>query len=90
MTHVKQNESDQIIEALKSRAVPVTYVLFPDEGHGFARPANNLAFNATAESFLQRCLSGRAEPIGGAMKASSATVPFGVENTPGLAEALKP
>ena len=49
---------------MKAKNIPVTYVLFPDEGHGFARPENNIAFYAIAEKFLKACLGGRAEPIG--------------------------
>ena len=49
---------------MQAKGIPVTYVLFPDEGHGFARPENNIAFNAVAENFLGRCLGGRAEPYG--------------------------
>jgi len=82
-------ESQQIVDALKAKNIPVTYVVFPDEGHGFARPQNNIAFNAVAENFLAKCLGGRAEPIGPALKASSAQVPYGAEFAPGLAEALK-
>ncbi|MDJ0278282.1 S9 family peptidase [Sphingomonas sp. 2R-10] len=67
-------ESDQIVAAMKARNIAVTYVVFPDEGHGFARPANNIAFNAVAENFLAKCLGGRAEPIGGALAASTAQV----------------
>jgi dipeptidyl aminopeptidase/acylaminoacyl peptidase len=85
---VKQAESDQIVNAMKARNIPVTYVLFPDEGHGFARPENNLAFNAIAEQFLSGCLGGRAEPIGIELNASTATVPHGAEFTPGLLDAL--
>ncbi|CAA9498556.1 MAG: Dipeptidyl anminopeptidase [uncultured Sphingomonadaceae bacterium] len=85
---VKQAESDQIVDAMKAKGIPVTYVLFPDEGHGFARPVNNIAFNAVAENFLQSCLGGRAEPIGGAVKASTAQVLHGAEFAPGLREAL--
>jgi dipeptidyl aminopeptidase/acylaminoacyl peptidase len=86
---VNVNESQQIVDALKAKSIPVTYVVFPDEGHGFARPQNNIAFNAVAENFLAKCLGGRAEPIGPALKASSAQVPYGAEFAPGLAEALK-
>ena len=64
-------ESQQIVDALKAKNIPVTYVVFPDEGHGFARPQNNIAFNAVAENFLAKCLGGRAEPIGDALKPSS-------------------
>ncbi|HEX8379117.1 MAG TPA: alpha/beta fold hydrolase, partial [Allosphingosinicella sp.] len=86
---VNVKESEQIVDALKAKSIPVTYVVFPDEGHGFARPQNNIAFNAVAENFLAKCLGGRAEPIGPALKASSAQVPYGAEFAPGLAEALK-
>jgi dipeptidyl aminopeptidase/acylaminoacyl peptidase len=85
---VNQAESEQIVEALRSKNIPVTYVLFPDEGHGFARPVNNIAFNAVTENFLARCLGGRAEPIGEAVRLSSAKVPHGAQYAPGLAEAI--
>ena len=86
---VNQAESDQIVAAMQAKGIPVTYVLFPDEGHGFARPENNIAFNAVTESFLAGCLRGRAEPIGGTVKMSSAKVPVGAQHTPGLEAALK-
>jgi dipeptidyl aminopeptidase/acylaminoacyl peptidase len=85
---VKQDESDQIVDAMRKRNIPVTYVLFPDEGHGFARPANNIAFMAVAENFLSQCIGGRAEPIGGTVAASTAQVPHGAQYAPGLKEAL--
>jgi dipeptidyl aminopeptidase/acylaminoacyl peptidase len=81
-------ESEQIVDAMKAKGIPVTYVVFPDEGHGFARPQNNMAFNAVAENFLAKCLGGRAEPIGDALKPSTAQVPHGAEFSPGLKEAL--
>lgn len=71
---VKRQESDQIVRAMQKKDLPVTYVLFPDEGHGFAKPENNIAFNAVAEAFLAKHLGGRAEPIGGALSKSSAMV----------------
>lgn len=86
---VKQDESDQIVDAMTAKNIPVTYVLFPDEGHGFARPENNKAFNAVAEGFLSQCLAGRAQPIGAEFAGSSITVPTGAEGVPGLAEALE-
>ena len=70
-------ESDQIVAAMQARNIPVTYVVFPDEGHGFARPVNNIAFNAVAENFLAKCLGGRAEPVGAALAASTAQVKAG-------------
>jgi dipeptidyl aminopeptidase/acylaminoacyl peptidase len=71
---VKRQESDQIVRAMQKKDLPVTYVLFPDEGHGFAKPENNIAFNAVAEVFLAKHLGGRAEPIGEVMSKSSAMV----------------
>ena len=59
---VNINESNQIVEALRKRGLPVTYVVYTDEGHGFARPENRLDFFGRAEEFLARCLGGRAEP----------------------------
>ena len=86
---VNMAESEQIVAALKAKNIPVTYVMFPDEGHGFQRPVNNIAFNAVAENFLGQCLDGRAEPIGTAIAQSTAKVPEGAALVPGLAEALK-
>ena len=81
---VKQSESDQIVGAMKAAGIPVTYVLYPDEGHGFARPENNIAFFAIAENFLAECLGGRAEPIGDALKPSTAQIVEGAEHVMGL------
>jgi dipeptidyl aminopeptidase/acylaminoacyl peptidase len=58
---VKQAESEQIVEALRTAGKPVEYMLFPDEGHGFARPENRLKFYGAAEAFLAKYLGGRAE-----------------------------
>jgi dipeptidyl aminopeptidase/acylaminoacyl peptidase len=58
---VKQAESEQIVGALASAGVDYEYMLFPDEGHGFAKPGNRLKFYAAAERFLARHLGGRAE-----------------------------
>ncbi len=85
---VKQAESDQIVAAMQAKGIPVTYVLYPDEGHGFARPENNLSFSAIAEAFLARCLGGRVEPIGDDFRGASLTVPAGADEIGGLAEAL--
>jgi dipeptidyl aminopeptidase/acylaminoacyl peptidase len=85
---VKQAESDQIVKAMQERKIPVTYVLFPDEGHGFARPPNNLAFYAVTEAFLARFLGGRYEAIGDGFEGSSVTVPVGAEDVPGLKDKL--
>jgi len=85
---VKQNESEQIVTAMQNKSLPVTYVLYADEGHGFARPENRLSFYAIAEAFLAEYLGGRYEPIGRDFQGANFTVPAGVEEVPGLAEAM--
>ncbi len=59
---VKQEESDQIVAAMTERGIPHRYLVFPDEGHGFRKPENNLAFHAAAEEFLAEHMGGRLEP----------------------------
>jgi len=86
---VKQSEADQIVKAMVEKKIPVTYVLFPDEGHGFARPNNSLAFNAVTEAFLAVQLGGRYEAIGNAFEGSTITVPTGAGDVPGVSEKLK-
>lgn len=79
---VKQAESDQIVEAMKAREIPVTYVLYPDEGHGFQKPENNLSFYAVAESFLGSCLGGRVQPVGDDFDDSSIQIVHGLDYLP--------
>ncbi len=56
---VKKAESDQIVIALRDRGFPVKYINAPDEGHGFSRPVNNMAFIAAMEKFKAQYLGGR-------------------------------
>jgi dipeptidyl aminopeptidase/acylaminoacyl peptidase len=81
---VKQAESDQIVQAMQAKNIPVTYVLYPDEGHGFARPENRLSFYAISEAFLANCLGGRFERIGEDFSGSSHEILEGAEAIPGL------
>ncbi|KAE9550696.1 hypothetical protein FO519_006097 [Halicephalobus sp. NKZ332] len=60
---VKQAEADQFVDALKNNSIPVTYVLYPDEGHGMRKPENNLAMTGLVEDFLHKCLKGDLEPF---------------------------
>ncbi|HUM02560.1 MAG TPA: S9 family peptidase [Thermoanaerobaculia bacterium] len=71
---VNQKESEQIVEAIEKNKGSVTYVLYPDEGHGFARPENRIDFNARAEKFLAGCLGGRFEPMEGERMPGSTAV----------------
>ena len=61
---VKESESEQIVKAMEDAGKPVEYVLYKDEGHGFARPENRLHFYAIAEEFLAKYLGGKFEPVG--------------------------
>jgi dipeptidyl aminopeptidase/acylaminoacyl peptidase len=85
---VKQAEADQIVAAMNAKKIPVTYVLFPDEGHGFVRPPNRFAFYAITEAFLAEHLGGRVEPIGNAFEKANFKIPSGVDNIPGLKAAM--
>ncbi|HEX6446359.1 MAG TPA: S9 family peptidase [Streptosporangiales bacterium] len=58
---VKQAEAEQIVEALRRNGIDHEYLLFDDEGHGLAKPANRERFFAAAERFLARHLGGRVE-----------------------------
>jgi dipeptidyl aminopeptidase/acylaminoacyl peptidase len=60
---VKQSESDAIVAAMREHNRPVTYVVYPDEGHGLGRPENSLDFVGRMEEFLAQHLGGRKEPF---------------------------
>jgi dipeptidyl aminopeptidase/acylaminoacyl peptidase len=79
-------ESQQMVAALKARGIPVTYLTFADEGHGFERPENRLAFAAVAEAFLAKHLGGVAQPIGADLAGSTIRTETGSELIPGLSK----
>lgn len=81
-------EAEQMVAAMRANGAAVTYVLFPDEGHGFQRPENDNAFSAVTEEFLARCLGGTFQPVGDDFQGSSITIPYGAERLPGAAAAL--
>jgi dipeptidyl aminopeptidase/acylaminoacyl peptidase len=81
---VKPSESDQIVEAMRQRGIPVTYVYYSDEGHGFSRVENRRSFTAVTELFLARHLGGRAEPVGDDFKGSTIEFKAGGDLIPGL------
>lgn len=74
---VKQAESDQIVEAMKKSSIPVVYLLYPDEGHGLARPENRLSMYANAEVFLANFAGGRFIPHDNQFPGSSVEVKEG-------------
>ena len=87
---VTQLEADQIVEAMTVKKIPVTYVLYPDEGHGFSGERNRMSFNAVTEAFLAEHLGGRYEPVGDDFEGASLLVPVGADEVPGVASALPP
>ena len=85
---VTQLEADQIVAAMQAKNIPVTYVLYPDEGHGFSGEDNRMSFNAVTEAFLAEHLGGRFEPVGNDFEEASLHVPVGADQVPGVADAL--
>jgi dipeptidyl aminopeptidase/acylaminoacyl peptidase len=75
----KVAESDTIVAAMRAKNIPVTYVVYPDEGHGFQKPPNRLSYIAIAEAFFARHLGGACEPVGRDFEGSSHEVRSGAE-----------
>ena len=74
---------------MKQKGLPVSYVLFPDEGHGFARPENNQAFMAVAEAFLSAHLGGSYQPMAKSdFTGSTIQIKAGAEGIPGLPDGV--
>ncbi len=87
---VQKSESDHIVAAMKEKKIPVTYLLFPDEGHGFIRPENIMAFFAVTEVFLAMNLGGAAQALSPEdVMHSTLQVLEGAEGVPGLRTVLK-
>jgi dipeptidyl aminopeptidase/acylaminoacyl peptidase len=85
---VKQVEAEQVVDSMQENGIPVTYLLYSDEGHGLNRPENRMSFFAVFEAFLSEALGGRYEPIGDDFEGSSVTVPVGSAYVPDLIKAL--
>jgi dipeptidyl aminopeptidase/acylaminoacyl peptidase len=77
--HCKAAESDTIVAAMQAKNIPVIYVVYPDEGHGFHKPPNRLSYIAIAEAFFARHLGGAYEPVGRDFEGSSHEVRAGAE-----------
>jgi len=86
---VNKDESDQIVNAMKAKGLPVTYILFPDEGHGFAKPQNRISSYVVSEGFLAQCLGGRYQEAGTDLDGSSLQVLDGIDYVPGLKAAVE-
>ena len=75
----KVAESDTIVAAMRARNIPVTYVVYPDEGHGFQKPPNRLSYIVMAEAFFARHLGGAFEPVGSDLEGSSHEIRAGAD-----------
>ncbi len=85
---VKKEQSDRIVEMLRAKHIPVTYLLYRGEGHGFGEPENNISFAAVAESFFAKCLGGRSVPIAPSdLKGASVEIPVGADLIEGYSAA---
>lgn len=85
---VPTRESEQVATVMDEHGVKVTYLLYPDEGHGILRKENDRSFFAVTEVFLGECLGGRYSDLDGRLEGSSVRVPIGVQHVPGLEAAL--
>ena len=81
---VKASESEQIVAAMQQHGIPVTYVYYPDEGHGLGRSENRRSFTAVTEAFLAAHLGGSCEPVGNDFENSTIEFKIGRELIPGL------
>jgi dipeptidyl aminopeptidase/acylaminoacyl peptidase len=81
---VQPSESEQIVAEMVRRGIPVTYVYYADEGHGFRRVENRRSFTAVVEAFLARHLGGRVEPVGDDFRGSSIEFKTGRNLIPGV------
>ncbi len=88
-SRVPQEQSDIMVRRLQEAGAEVTYLLYPDEGHGLTRGENQRGFWAVTEVFFGQCLGGRFEPLADQLVGSSVTVSAGVEHIQGLADALE-
>jgi dipeptidyl aminopeptidase/acylaminoacyl peptidase len=57
-TNVPIVEAEQVVESLKKRGVPVEYVLFPDEGHGFRKTPNRIRSTIAIVRWFEKYLKG--------------------------------
>ena len=87
---VNRAEAEQIVIALRDRGFDVEYILAPDEGHGFARPVNNMAMFMAAEKFLAAHLGGRYQEGGTAGSRGATQGDYGRSETVTLTKKIDP
>jgi dipeptidyl aminopeptidase/acylaminoacyl peptidase len=85
---VREADTGELVSALRARGLPVTYVVYPDEGRRVSRQPNRSSLRAVAEVFLSQCLGGPYQPFGDDFAGSTITVPAGAEHVRGLRAAL--
>jgi len=88
-TNVPRKYSDDFVAEMKKHNKPVTYLLYPDEGHDYARKENWISLFAVAERFFHEHLGGRYEPLGDDLRLSSVEVLEGEQLIPDLATAIQ-
>lgn len=86
---VKKSEAEQLVDEMNRKDIPVTYLEYPDEGHGFERPENRLSFYAVTEAFLARHLGGHRQPPGDDFEGSSLRVMANSGHLPELENGLE-
>lgn len=86
---VRESDSSRFVAALRDRNVPVTYITYSQEGHGFSRPESRISLLGVVEMFLENQLGGRAEPVDKIdLEKASVSVEAGMENIPDLGRLL--
>ena len=85
-----REHSDRFVEEMRKHHKPVTYLLYPDEGHDYVRNENWISFFAVAERFLHEHLGGRFEPVGEDLASANFEILEGARLIPGLIEARRP
>jgi dipeptidyl aminopeptidase/acylaminoacyl peptidase len=83
-SRVPTDQASRIVDRFVEHGVPVTYVVFPDEGHGVVRPGNRAAFYGMIEVFFGRCLGGAHDPEALRFEDANMRIPVGAELIPGL------
>lgn len=62
-TTVRRSESDQMVAALRKHNIPVTYITYRNEGHGFTHSKNRISFYKAVEEFFSKHLGCKEEVL---------------------------